>query len=256
EYLLAHPEIELTKAQYEKFASFAERRSAGEPVAYIVGKKEFYNLEFIVDKNVLIPRPETELLVDNVVKNIQVTRYQIPDTIIDVGTGSGNVIVSIAKFLPAKIKNKMKFFAFDISKESLGVAKENAKKHRVEKKIKFIQSDLLEYFFKNKKELKNIFVIANLPYISPKIYQSNKNNLKYEPKQALVSSDKGLSHYNKLFEQVRLLFKDRCSLNIEISPEQKPEISRILKDFFPKSRLMFHRDLAGKWRVAEASPNC
>lgn len=258
EYILAHPEKKLTRLQTKKITSFAERRFAGEPIAYIAGKKEFFGLEFRVNREVLIPRPETELLIEQVLKKIQNTKYpprrqagKIPDTIIDVGTGSGNIIVSIAKNIPSKIRKKINFYAVDISKESLRVAKANAKKHKVGKKIKFIQSDMLEYFLKNKIKLKNIFIIVNLPYVSPALYEKNKNNLKYEPKQALLSRNNGLAHYTKLLKQIRSLITNHCLLILEISPEQKPEISRILKRLLPKAKIKFFKDLAGKWRAVE-----
>lgn len=248
EYILAHPENKISPTQIKKYCSFAKRRSAGEPTAYIVGKKEFFGLDFIVNKNILIPRPETELLVELALQEIHDTKY---NAIIDVGTGSGNIIVSIAKNVPAKRKNKINFFAIDISKKSLQVAKANARKNKVEKKIKFTQSDMLEYFLKNKIEFENILIIANLPYVSPEIFQKNKSNLKFEPKTALLSQNNGLAHYINLFEQIRLLITGHCSLIIEISPEQKPEIGHIIKKYLPKSKVKFFKDLAGKWRMAE-----
>jgi len=256
EYILAHPEKKISSVQIKKYHSFAKRRSVGEPIAYIAGKKEFFGLDFIVDKNVLIPRPETELLVENAIEKIKNAKCDMPNTIIDVGTGSGNIIISIAKNIPSKIKNKTNFYAVDISKKSLEVAKENAKKNKIDQKIKFIQSNLLEYFqplVEKNKKFKNILIIANLPYVSPKIYNANKNNLKFEPKTALLSRNNGLDHYIKLFKQVRLLFTVHCSLILEFSPEQKSEISRIITRYLPKAKAEFFKDLAGRWRVAVLS---
>lgn len=253
EYILAHPEKKLSPAQTKKFNFFCARRSNGEPIAYITGKKEFFGLEFLVNKKVLIPRPETELLVECALNKIQNTRYQIPNTIVDIGTGSGNIIISIAKNIPYKIKKKIKFYAIDISKESLKVARSNAHENKLENKIKFVQSDMLEYFSKRKTKFENIFIIANLPYISRDIYQRNYKNLKYEPKLALCSQNNGLDHYLRLFKQIRPLSIAHCSLFIEISPEQKPEIARILKGYWPKAKTTFFKDLAGKWRVAKVT---
>lgn len=261
EYILAYPEKKLTKLQEKKFINFAKRRSVGEPIAYIVGKKEFFGLDFAVNKNVLIPRPETELLVEHAIDKIKQCfvgtrliaslRGDNKLAIIDIGTGSGNMIVSIAKNIPTKIKMEINFYAVDISKKSLRIARANAQKNKVKKQINFIQSDLLEYFLKNNIEQKNILIIANLPYVSPALYQKNKNNLKFEPKHALLSQSNGLAHYIKLFEQIRLLITNHCSLILEISPEQKPEIGRIIKEYLPKARGKYNKDLAGKWRVAE-----
>jgi len=264
EYILAHPEKKLTALQTKKFNSFCARRSSGEPVAYITGKKEFFGLEFLVNKNVLIPRPETEMLVEETLKKIQNTKYKILDTIIDVGTGSGNIIISIAKNIPDKIKKKINFYAIDISKESSQAAKANAKRYRLNKKIKFIQSDALEYFQpeadpplaeKNKTKFENILIVANLPYVSENIYKKNKNNLKFEPKQALVSENKGLGYYLKFFKQLKEIQGECRMLHVtcfvEISPEQKPEIGRIIKKYWPKAEIAFFKDLAGKWRVVK-----
>lgn len=251
EQILAHPEMKLTNLQQERFLSFAERRFSGEPIAYITGKKEFFGLNFTVNKNVLIPRPETESLVEYAIEGILNAKHRTFNTIIDVGTGSGNIIISIAKNIPRRIKNKIDFFAVDISKKTLQVAKINSKNNKVNKKIRFVQSDLLEYFFKNKTKQKNILIVANLPYVSAAIFKKNRNSLKYEPQQAILSRNNGLMHYTKILKQIKLLITDRCSLILEISPEQKTEMGRIIKSLLPKARVKFFKDLAGKWRMAE-----
>jgi len=255
EYLLAHPEKKLSPAQIKKYFSFVERKVTGEPIAYITGKKEFFRLEFKVNKNVLIPRPETELLVERSITKMLDIKNNVPDSIVDVGTGSGNIIISIAKNIPKEMGKKINFYAIDISKKSLQVAKTNEKKYKLDKKIKFIQYDLLKCFPKNKIEQKNILIVANLPYVSAEIYKKNKSNLKHEPKQALISDDGGLKHYARLIGEIGKLNKKcymlRASCFVEISPEQKPQISRFLKKYLPKAATSFHRDLAGKWRLAE-----
>jgi release factor glutamine methyltransferase len=266
EYILAHPEYELNKNQLRKFNAFIKRRASGEPIAYITGKKEFFGLDFSVNKNVLIPRPETELIVELVFKKIQDTRqrrgslgaakYRIPDTIVDVGTGSGNIIISIAKNISNEIRKKINFFALDISKDSLGVAETNARKYKINKKIKFAHSDLLNYFLKKKKiNSKNIFIVANLPYVSNEIYKKNKSNLKFEPKSALLSSEKGLGHYMRLIKNINFIIKKCYVLHVtcflEISPEQKPEVMAMIMKHLPNAKVQFFKDLAGKWRVAE-----
>lgn len=252
EHLFAHPEKKLTKNQIAKFISLAKRRAKGEPIAYLVGKKEFYGLEFIVNRNVLIPRPETEMLVDKCLDIILDTKYSIPDAkIIDIGTGSGNIAISIAKNIPQRIQKKINFYATDISKKALNVAKKNAKRHKIDKSIKFIKSDLLEFAFQKKLE-GNVIIIANPPYVSGKLYQKRKNSLKYEPKSALLSQKEGLVHYEKLLKQIKKsLFTDRCSLIIilEFSPEQKSRISRLVKKELPAAKIDFFKDLAGKWRA-------
>jgi release factor glutamine methyltransferase len=258
EYLIANPENKLSDSDAKKYFSFVRRRLRGEPIAYLAGHKEFFGLKFSVNKYVLIPRPETELLVEKTLSKINkfiLSSATINLTIIDIGTGSGNIIISIAKNIPKKIQNKINFYATDISNESLRVVKANAKMHGVEKKIKFIKSDLLEYFLKRKIKFKNVFVIANLPYVSSKIYQRNKFNLKYEPKGALVSNKDGLDHHERLIGEIRDICR-RCNAKhvacyMEISPEQKAQIGSIIKKILPNWSFVFHKDLAGRWRAVE-----
>ncbi|HCW74922.1 MAG TPA: peptide chain release factor N(5)-glutamine methyltransferase, partial [Candidatus Marinimicrobia bacterium] len=136
EFILAHGERALTKPQITDYKLLIKKRLKGMPIAYITGEKEFYGLKFKVNKNVLIPRPETELMVEEALK---LTADGTPAAIIDVGTGSGCVIITLAK----QIAN-CEFLATDISAKALAVAGQNAKLHGVAKKIKFLKGDLLE----------------------------------------------------------------------------------------------------------------
>jgi len=234
------------------------RRAKHEPIAYILGHKEFFGLEFRVDENTLIPRPETELLIEEVLQEFQDTRYN-PEysgqntKIIDVGTGSGNIIVSLAKNLESK---KIKFVGIDISEKALRIAKQNAKKNKVDKKIKFLKGSLLEPFKKYSLLTTHysLLILANLPYLSKKIYSSTPVDVKkYEPKSALISGTDGLNHYKKLFKQIKKIYVSCFMLNVtcfvEISPEQKPRIQKLIKIQFPEAKIEFKKDLAGKWRL-------
>ncbi|OGI26406.1 MAG: protein-(glutamine-N5) methyltransferase, release factor-specific [Candidatus Moranbacteria bacterium RBG_13_45_13] len=257
EYLFAHPEKILEKKQIAEFYKFAVRRAKGEPVAYLTGKKEFFGLDFFVNCDVLIPRPETELLVELVLKQMRCaisdTRYA---TIIDVGTGSGNIIIAIFKNLSTGARKKVFLYGTDISDSALRVARKNAKRHEAEKKIKFIKSDLLKYFI-DKKYFRagNIIVVANLPYVSSKLYETNQRNLKFEPKTALISENKGLEYYTRLTREIREICAVRRALCVtglfEISPEQKRLINDIIRKILPEAKIEFFRDLAGKWRVVK-----
>jgi release factor glutamine methyltransferase len=247
EHVLTHPEIGLDKNQLAKYKELSARRLKNEPMAYILGHKGFYGLDFKVNRYTLIPRPETELLVEEIIK------FKPNDeTIIDIGTGSGNIIISLAK----NIQNKNKFYGIDISEKALKIAKLNSKKNKVGKKIKFIESDLLSYFLKNKNALKNkkIILVANLPYLSKNIYEHTPPDVKkYEPKSALISERDGLGHYKKLLKQLEQLIKNfymfRVTCYMEFSPEQKTKMIRLIKQYFPKSEIEFKKDLAQKWRM-------
>jgi release factor glutamine methyltransferase len=230
-----------------------------------LGGKEFYGLDFKVNKNTLIPRPETETMVDLVLQKISTTRKLQPINLIDIGTGSGNIIISIVNKLlnyESRIIN-YDFYGIDISKKALDIAKQNAKMNKMDKKIKFLHGNLLEPIKKIgnwKLEIGNstMIIVANLPYLSPKIYASCSRDIKnYEPKSALISQKEGLAHYDNLLKQIiKYQVPDiRYQIFLEISPEQKNKIAEIIKRYFPPpaggAKITFHKDLAGRWRICE-----
>lgn len=274
EYVLAHPEVhpmeysaapsrqgrifhgvKLTNLQQKKYRSLVARRLKNEPMAYILGEKGFYGLDFKVNRHTLIPRPETEYIVELVTQNINPGGNY---TVIDVGTGSGNIITSIAYSIKHIAYNKISFYGVDINNEALKIAKTNAKKYKLGKKIKFIKSDLLTKFIRDTKyeiQNTNLIIVANLPYLSKKIYDSAPADVKnYEPKTALYGGKDGLDYYRKLFNQIKLLKKNchmlRVSCYMEFSPEQKNLLAGLIKKYFPISQSQFKKDLAGKWRIA------
>jgi release factor glutamine methyltransferase len=259
EFVLSYPEYQLTKNQELKTKNLIARRAKKEPLAYILGQKEFYGLNFKVDKNTLIPRPETELIVERVSHNLE-RNNEGKITIIDIGTGSGNIIISIVKNLESfgfQVSG-FKFYGTDISTGALRIAKQNAKLNKVDKKIKFIKGNLLEPILKSKNyklKTKNFLITANLPYLSQNIYNSTMPDVKnYEPKSALLSGQDGLDHYRKLFKQIKKMFTVnglRFTVFLEISPEQKNILQKVIKKEFPKSKITFYKDLARKWRVCE-----
>jgi len=239
EFVLAHLEYKPSRAQLTKMRSFIARRGKQEPLAYILGHKEFYGLNFKVSTDTLIPRPETELLIEEVLQlNPQ------GKNIIDVGTGSGNIIITLAQNIPAKNI----FFGIDISKEALKIAKQNSKINQVLNKIKFLHGNLLDKI----KKIDNSIIIANLPYLSQEIYDATLPNVKkFEPKSALYSPKEGLGHYDRLMEQIAKLNPKTCTIFLEISPEQKTKLPKLIKKHLPRARIGFHKDLADKWRVCK-----
>lgn len=279
EYVLAHPEIypveyrqgrspqggefhrvKLTEAQKRQFNRLVKRRQNHEPMAYILGHKEFYGLDFKVAKDTLIPRPETEMLVEKALRNMELGTWNKNEklTVIDIGTGSGNIIISIAKNIEYQ-KSNIEYKGIDISSEALKVARTNAKKHKVDKKIKFIKSDLLDFLLRDTKyQIQDTIIAANLPYLSKTIYNSAIPDVKkFEPRSALVSGKDGLDHYEKLFKQL-ITLRQKCSMlhatcYMEISPEQKSKITKLITHYFPKVKPEFKKDLAGKWRMVTLS---
>ncbi len=252
EFVLAHPEEKIGRKREIEINKLLARRFKNEPIAHILGHKEFYGIDFKVTKDTLIPRPETELLVERTLQEILVAK-NTPLSVIDIGTGSGNIIISIAKNSKDK---KINYFGIDISGKALIIAKYNAKKHSLTK-IKFIKSNLFEHFLKNNatiKQFNNLIIVANLPYLSKKIYSATAPNVKnFEPKSALYSPKAGLDHYEKLLKQIGNLKNDSHILHVscfmEIGPEQKKSLNILVKKILPAASIQFEKDLAGKWRI-------
>jgi len=245
EFLLAHGERKLTASQISNFKLKISRRLGGEPVAYLTGHKEFYGLDFYVNKNVLIPRPETELLVQEAAKLI--TRNSKLVTLVDVGTGSGCIAITLAKL------TKQKLMAIDISKKALAVAKQNAKLHGVAKNIKFFKGDLLEPLLNSKFVIRHssFVVLANLPYLDSKwkklLKSSDSLGLKFEPKVAIAGGADGLSLYRKLAKQIKSLKKLNLTLLCEIGHLHGPKMKKIFS--FAK-KIQIKKDLSGLNRLA------
>ncbi len=265
EFLLTYPDKKLNKLQATKYQLITKKRLDGHPIAYLTGHKEFYGLDFIVNKHTLVPRPETELIVDEALRithNLPTRQAGMKHaTFIDIGTGSGCIIVSLIKSLIIQSKLEIQnsiFFATDISNKALKMARKNAEHHKVDKHIKFLQGHLLEPILKLKiKNLKSKIVIcANLPYG----WQEWKNNcsmdtigLKFEPQIALFTKENGLYLYKKLFKQIRNLSK-KYNLQItvlsEIDPRQSNDIVILIKKELPNAKYKIKKDLSGKNRLA------
>lgn len=224
--------------QEERFRSFWYRRSQGEPVAYILQKKEFYGLEFFVDPRVMIPRPETELLVDEVLSFLKQTKFR-EARILDMGTGSGNIALTLAKFLP-----QASVTASDLSQDALEVCRLNAQRHRVS--LEICQSDLLDAFRDESFDV----IVANLPYIGTREHHFvSQECMQYEPHTALFSGEDGLECYRRLFHQMcQLPWKPRFLCG-EIGFLQGPVIFELLRRFFPHAQVMIQQDFAGLDRI-------
>lgn len=242
-FVLAHPEKKINFWEQFRFQRSLARLVSNTPLAYILGHKEFYGLDFIVNKNVLIPRPETEIIIEDIIKNVQNTKYQIPNIIIDVGTGSGCIIISLAKNLK---ESNINFYGLDVSRKALKVAKINAKKNGVASCIHFLYSDLLNAIdFKKINE--PVLITANLPYLTPKQVK-NSPTIKKEPKLALLAGVDGLDYYRRLFAQVKT--KGKATLMCEIDHTQKDGMKELIVQMFPGAEFEIINDLGGFARLA------
>lgn len=253
-FLFANPDKQISPLKSKIFNLLISRRRANWPVAYLTGHKEFFGLDFKVNKDVLIPRPETELLVELALPISRNSKFR---NIIDIGTGSGNIIIALAK----NTKNKVNFFAIDSSAKALRVAKTNAKKHSVAKKIIFLKGNLLSPItLNNSMELFPMLILANLPYLTSK--QTREPSIKHEPRSALVAGKDGLKYYRELFKQLqkachaglpaRSAGGDPASISllIEFDPSQKQKIKALAKLYLAGAKIQFHKDLASKYRCA------
>ena len=255
EFVLAHLDETIYNIHIIKYKILIKKRVKGIPLAYLTGHKEFFGLDFFVNKNVLIPRPDTEVLVEEAVHEIKrlsaqdgsasgVKDYEI--TLVDIGTGSGCIPISILK--TSKHQN-IKTFAIDISKQALRVAKKNAKKHGVE--IKFLHGNLLSPFINlipKPPKTYNLVITANLPYLTNKQF-ADEPSIHHEPKLALIAKDQGLALYEELLEQLANLSTYKLACFFEIDPDQSKPVTKLIKKHLPEAKVEIKKDLAGLDRV-------
>jgi release factor glutamine methyltransferase len=236
EALYAHPERELSAAEDERFRELVERRSRGEPVAYLRGFKEFYGLSFQVDPRVLIPRPETEVLVEAALGRIAGG----PLRIVDVGTGSGAIAVAIAAH-----EHRVRVIGTDSSRDALVVAQANALANGVADRVEFRQGDLLEPVTERMD-----LVCANLPYLRDETvteWVGERSSLAFEPREAVVAGADGLILIKRCIgDLARVLAPDGAAL-FECDPPQVAAVTEMLG----RAGLRAHtvRDLTGADRV-------
>ncbi len=242
EYLLSHSEEEIGRADFLKFWKLIERLKNGEPVAYIINEKEFYGLDFFVDKRVLIPRPETEMIVEEAIKWAKKNWERGSLSILDVGTGSGNIAVALAK----NIASVRKVDAIDIDENALKVAAKNVQKYGLQKIIKLKKSDLLNSFAEKQKY---DIIVMNLPYIGKE--QNNfveEDVKKHEPNAALFSGKDGLALYKKIFQEIvekRIFWRLIVG---EFGFGQRKDMGKLLDKYF-EHKWVIKKDLAGVDRV-------
>lgn len=239
EYVLAHPETKLSLTQKRKLKHMQRELSKGVPLAYILSYKWFYKNKIFVNKDVLIPRPETESLVDLA---ITWAKQHKPKTIIDIGTGSGAIILSLKR----NLKTKANFLASDISKKALLVAKRNAKGL----KISFKQGNLSIPFSKVlNKNSKNILITANLPYLHPK--QLAEKSIGQEPKLALLGGKQGTEKILKLLKELSKFKLKNSLILLEINCDQAKTITALINKLMPEAKITVHKDLALWDRIVE-----
>jgi len=225
----------LKSEQEETFWGLVKRRLIGEPTAYIAGNREFYRLDFFVDSSVLIPRPESELLVE---KSLNLAQNHTVSTIAEIGTGCGAIAISLALKLP-----QTKIYATDISAPALEVALFNCKKHGVLDKICLLHGNMLDPL----PEPVDL-IIANLPYVKESDL-SQICSASFEPRLALNGGSDGLGKIRQLCYQVSGKLRPEGCLLLEIGQGQKEAVTTLLHSLFPLARVEVTPDLSGIDRV-------
>jgi len=234
----------LTQAQDKKLKGLIQERIKGKPLQYILGETEFYGLKLKVDKNVLIPRPETEIVVENVIDFFKDSSGKLQ--IVDWGTGSGNIAIALAKNLNCFV------YALDISKSALKIAEQNAVLNDVSSRIKFLHS---HNFKKMDKKLKGKIdaIVSNPPYVKKTDFQKLPQEIKkFEPKVALLSLQNGLFYLHKIIKEAKPFLKSGGLIALEVGLGQALKVVKLLKKEGIFENIQVKKDLAGIDRVVLA----
>lgn len=242
-YLYAHPERELSSDEQARYDEALRERATGKPAQYITGHQEFWGMDLIVTPAVLIPRPETEHVIETV---LELAREFPARTIVDVGTGSGCIALALANELP-----QAQITATDISPEALEVAKANAARHQLDKRIRFVEADLLL----GRDAIHGVstgvdLVVSNPPYVSEEERDKVQREVrKFEPRLAVFGGEHGFDIYRRLIPQAKAALKTGGWLVMEMGFSQEEEVRKLLADW---SEVRVTADLQGIPRVVAA----
>jgi release factor glutamine methyltransferase len=236
----------LTPQQIDQYNQFLQERIAGRPLQYIIGSTEFFGLEFKVNGSVLIPRPETETVVEEVIQRLK--NHPSPK-IIDIGTGSGAIAVSLAK----NLKNAA-VFATDISPDALLVAKENARMNQVENQIEFLHGDLFEPLRNKQLEGQIDCIASNPPYVNQDEFdQLPKEVRDFEPVVALKSDQEGMSFHKRIIEGAVDFLKRDGILALEVGLGQAKQVAEFVVEIDKFKHIEIKKDLGGIERIVIAA---
>ena len=233
---MSNPEIsinkekEITKDEYKKYKKVVKKLQKGLPIQYITKEAYFYNDKYYVNKDVLIPRLETETLVDDINKLIKNKFKNQNLNVLDIGTGSGIIAITLNK-----LNKNLNITATDISKKALKIAEKNQKIHNTN--VKFIKTNLYQ-------DINNKFdiIISNPPYIEEKSQQIEKEVLKNEPKIALFGGKDGLKYYREILKNIKAILKENHIIAFEIGENQGKKIEKIVKEILPKDEIIIKKD--------------
>lgn len=239
EYLLIHSEEEIKQEDKIKYENCIKELIKGKPLQYITNKQEFMGLDFYVDENVLIPQPDTEILVE---KAIEIAETTQKNKILDMCTGSGCIAISLAKKI-----NNAQITAVDISNSALNVANKNAINNNVENKIKFINSNMF-----NNIEEKFDIIVSNPPYIETETINKLGIEVQNEPHLALDGGIDGLKFYKIIANNAFKYLNENGYLLLEIGYNQQNSVTQLLQDIGKYKNIETVKDLGGNYRVVIA----
>ena len=237
QYLIVYDNQKLTELEEREYLKYINLLKQGEPIEHITHQKEFMKLNFYVDENVLIPRQDTEVLVEEVIKIAKKIRAR---KILDLCTGSGAIAVSLAKYI-----ENCEVTATDISPQAIEIAKTNAKNNQVENKITFIESDL----FKSIVEEKYDIIVSNPPYIKQEVLKTLDKEVQKEPRLALDGGKDGLDFYQKIIKEAYKYLKYEGYLCLEIGYDQKEDVIQLIEKEEKYTNTYCVKDLCDKDRV-------
>ena len=238
--MIANNDMEFSKDQTDNYINSIKKISTGIPIQYITNNQEFMNLNFYVDENVLIPQPDTETLVEEVINEYKEKKCEI----LDLCTGSGAIAISLAKYI-----NESNIVASDISMKALQIAKLNAEKNLVRKKIEFIESDMFDKIYKEDFDI----IVSNPPYIKTKVIGELDKQVKNEPYIALDGGADGLKFYKIIIENAYKYIKNEGKVFLEIGYDQKNELINLFKENNHYENIYSKKDLGGNDRIIVAT---
>jgi len=265
EYVLTHIDQFISPQIFRRFFQMENKRINNWPIAYLVGYKEFYNLKLKVSPAVLVPRPESEMIIDEILYSIEKKTLAAEPHLIDLGTGSGAIIISAAQEIKRTnyhLFKKIKFSAVDISSSALKIAKINAAGCKLSTKISFLKGNLLKPLKLNSADSNQsrLIIAANLPYLTLKQIKESPSICR-EPKIALNGGQDGLKYYRELFNQITRLNLKKTGITIfcEIDDSQAEGIKNLAIKYFrapdyPDLNIKIKKDLAGLNRLAIIKP--
>ena len=237
--IYAYQEQELTSHQSKLLAQLLERRLKREPLAYILGHKEFYGVDLAVGPGVMIPRPETELIVEQTLFMSLMHMEAGQLVVAEPGTGSGAISINLAIHLPMG-----RIYATELSPEAVKVAEHNIRQHNVADRVTLLPGDLLEPV-----EEPIDVIVANLPYVPSDAIEGLQPEIQWEPRQALDGGPDGLDTIRRLLHQAKDKLKETGVIILEMAPQQMQPIEALSRELFPKASISTEQDLSHQDRV-------